>query len=188
MPHSWELAIFIHIVAVAALFGAATIDIVALSMMRRAKTVQELRIWSALAETVEKIFPVPVVLLLLSGGYLVDKMNYSFSDGWIGWSALALLASAPVGYFVNGRRVMAISNAAKGAPDGPLPTELAGLAADPILFGTAHALATGAVGIIWNMTTKPNGLEAFFVIILCYVIGAGSAYPMYQRQQAALKR
>lgn len=187
MPHAWEFAIFIHIVAVAGLFGAATTDIVLLSMMRRAKTVQELRMWSAAAETIERVFPVPVVLLLLSGGYLVDKLNLSFSDGWIGWSALALLATVPIGYFVNARRVMAIGSAAKSAPDGPLPAPLAGQAADPVLFGAAHAMALGAVGIIWNMTTKPNGFEAFIIIVLGYAIGAASAYPMIARQQAILK-
>ncbi len=183
MPHGWELGVFIHILGVFALAGAASTVLLAFAMMRRARTVQEVRVLSALGAMIEKAFPVAAVVLLLSGGYLVNELGWHWSDGWVSWSALALILATGVGALVNGPRMNAIHKAADAAPDGAVPASLSELLHDPILFGSVHTLSLVAVAIIWNMTTKPGGIQAFLVIVLFAAIGAGSAYPTYKRRQ-----
>jgi len=183
MPHGWELGIFIHILGVFAMAGAATTVLLVFSMMRRATTVQEVRVLARLGSLIEKVFPVAAVVLLLSGGYMVNEFDLHWSSGWINLSALALIIATAIGGLVNGPRMTAIHKAADAAPDGPVPANLSGMLNDPILFGSVHALSLVLLAIIWNMTTKPSGIQAFLAIVLLAAIGAGSAYPLYQRQQ-----
>lgn len=186
MPDSWEIAIFIHVVGVFGFGGAAITELFAMTMARRATKVQDVRLWSGLGVIVGPIFPALSLLQLLTGAYLVDKLHYEFSDGWVGWSALALIVATIIGFVINKQRIDAMHAAAEAAPDGPLTPELAAQVMDPILFGSMHALTLTVLGIMWNMTTKPGGFEAFWVIALFAVIGAGSAYPMIKRQQEIL--
>lgn len=69
------------------------------------------------------------------------------------------------------------------APDGQVSAELRDLVNDPILWGTLHAFTLGLFAIIWNMTTKPSDAQAGAVILLGFVLGAASAYPMFMRSR-----
>jgi hypothetical protein len=46
---------------------------------------------------IEKAFPVAAVVLLLSGGYLVNELGWHWSDGWVSWSARACRCLRPCG-------------------------------------------------------------------------------------------
>jgi len=186
MPDSWEIAIFIHVIGVFGFGGAAITELFVMTMARRATKVQDVRLWTGLAAMVGPLFPVLSVFQLLTGAYLVDKLHYEFSDGWVGWSALALITATILGFVINKQRIEAMHAAAEAAPDGPLAPELAAQVTDPILFGCMHALTLTVLGIMWNMTTKPGGIEAVWVIALFAAVGAGSAYPMIKRQKEIL--
>jgi uncharacterized membrane protein len=185
MPHDYEIGIFIHIIGVFALAGASAISFSTFSMMRRAKTVQEVRVWASLGRIISQyqVFPASALVLILSGGFLVDKLRYEWSDGWIGWSLLAVVCSVAVGLALITPRMKAIGMAAGPAPDGPVPAALTDQLNDPILFGAIHGNLMVTLAILWDMSTRPGGIQAFLAIVLLAAIGAGSAYPMYQRQQ-----
>ena len=186
MPHDYEVGLFFHILGVFGIAGGATAFLVCLSLVRRAKTVQELRIAAGAAAIIDKLIPVSALVLLASGGYVVHAEGLDFGSGWINASATALIIAIVVGYLINGRRTESLAKAARAAPDGPVPTALAAKVTDPLLFGTTHALTLMILAIIWNMTTKPGTGEAWTAIILAVVIGAGSAMPMVSRQKAIL--
>jgi len=183
MPDGWEVAIFVHILGVFAMAGGATMFMVLFGMMRRAANVQEVRVLAAVAAVVERAFPAAAVVLLLSGGYIVADRDLHWSSGWINMSALALIIATAIGAVVNRPKTSAVRAAAEAAPDGPVPEDLAAMIADPVLFGAVHALMLVVVAILWNMTTKPGGVQAFLVIAVLAAIGAASAYPRYQRQR-----
>ncbi len=50
MPNSYELALFIHILGVFTVAGALATFVLIIAMMRRAKDVQEVRLWGGIAE------------------------------------------------------------------------------------------------------------------------------------------
>jgi uncharacterized membrane protein len=179
--------LFFHILGVFGIAGAATAFLVVISAMRRAKTVQEVRLLATFGAIIDKLFPVAAIILLVSGAYEVNAANFDFGDGWVNFSATALIVGSIVGYLVNGRRSEALRKAANAAPEGPVPQALSARIHDPWVFGTTHALTLMVLAIIWNMTTKPGDAEAAIVIILAVVIGAGSAMPMVSRRQAILE-
>jgi hypothetical protein len=182
MPTGYDFALFLHLLGVFAIAGAAVTELVCMSMMRRANTVQDIRPWASVGGMIEKIFPVAAIVLLLTGGYMTGKL-WDWGDGWINVSATALIVGAIAGFAIDGRRVDAISSAAETARDGAIPADLAARTHDPILFGTAHALILMLLGIIWNMTTKPGDAQAGIVVVIAVLVGAASAYPMVARQQ-----
>ncbi|MHB8516027.1 MAG: hypothetical protein ACYC9X_11060 [Dehalococcoidia bacterium] len=188
MPDAYHFALFLHLIGVFAIAGAVTTELVCLSMMRRARTAQELRPWTDVGNIIEKVFPVAAFVLLLSGAYMVSKHSTLGWDlGWINVSATALIVGAVADFLLNGRRIGAIQAAAQAAADGPVSPSLAAQVHDPVLFGTAHALTLMLLAIIWNMTTKPGDAQAGIVIVLAVLIGAGSAMPMVARRRAILE-
>ncbi|MBI5285623.1 MAG: DUF2269 family protein [Chloroflexi bacterium] len=188
MPHGWEVAIFVHILGVFAMAGGATMFMVLFGMMRRAANVQEVRVLASVSTVIDKVFPVAAVVLLLSGGYIVSDRDLHWSSGWINVSALALIIMTAIGAVVNHPKTNAVRAAAEAAPDGPVPENLSALIEDPVLFGAVHVVMLVVVAILWNMTTKPGGIQAFLVIAILAAVGAASAYPRYQRQREQARR
>lgn len=187
MPESYEFALFLHLLGVVAMAGASTAFILVLAMMRRSKTVEEVRQWATAGFVVDKVFPGAVILLLVTGIWLVEDIGYEFGDGWINVSMITLILMAIAGGAINTRKIGAIKRAADSASPGALPQVLAAQITDPVLFGTTHALTLGVLAIIWNMTTKPGDAQAGIVVVLAVLVGILSAAPMAMRQQAVLE-
>jgi hypothetical protein len=185
MPHDYEWGLFFHLLGVFALGGAVLVSFATFSMMRRSGTVQELRTWGGLGRILSQYFIIPAAALelLLSGAYLVDKFNLEWTDGWIGWSVIALVAATAVGFAVITPRMKQIGAAVGPAPDGPVPSSITSKLNDPILFGAIHMNLMLAIGIIYNMTTKPGGVGSFLALVILGALGAAAAFPLYQRQQ-----
>lgn len=185
MPSGEEFALFLHILGVFAIAGAAVTELICVSMARRASTVQEVRIWASTGSMIEKVFPAAAIVLLATGGYMVGNSDepFKWSMGWINVSAIALIVGSIVGFAINARRVDAMAEAARSARDGSVPADLAARTHDPVLFGTGHALTLMLLAIIWNMTTKPGDAQAGIVVVIAIVLGVASAYPMVARQQ-----
>jgi hypothetical protein len=185
MPHDYEWGLFFHLIGVFALGGAVFVSFAVFSMMRRASTVQEVRVWAGLGRILSQYFVIPAAALelLLSGAYLLDNVNFDWTDGLIGWSVIALVVATAVGFGVITPRMKEIGMAAGPAPDGPVPAAVTSKLSDPILFGAIHMNLMLALGIIWNMTTKPGGVGSFLALVIFAAIGIAAAYPMYARQQ-----
>jgi uncharacterized membrane protein len=181
MADNYEIALFLHIVGVFGIAGAAVSFWIAMSVMRRIPTVQEMRSWSTLAVWSDRAFPASAVLVILAGAFMVEDVDWGWGTGWINTSLIALILMGAGGGLLMTPRVRKIHEAAAATPDGPVPSEIRDLVNDPILWGTLHAFTLGLFGIIWNMTTKPGDAQSGTVILLAFVLGAASAYPMFLR-------
>lgn len=190
MPDAAEIGLFLHIVGVFGAAGAVTAFVFAASMMRRVNTAGELRVWAGFAAMIENLylFPISALLIFGSGAYLVSKHDHDWGEGWISASMLALIVVAALDLAVDLRKANAIKRSAQDAPEGPLPQVLSAQVTDPVLFGSAHTILLVLLAVIWNMTTEPATLQAYFTIIVAAVIGVGSAAPMVIRQQRVLER
>lgn len=67
----YTLALFVHVLGALALGAANALLLVGLTRARRVSTVEELRLWSRLAEGTGRMFPLAALLLLVPGVYLV---------------------------------------------------------------------------------------------------------------------
>jgi hypothetical protein len=185
MPEGYEFGLFFHLAGVWALGGAMAISFATFSMMRRAKTVQEVRVWGSLGRLMSQYYVLPLtgLWLIVTGAYLVDEFSLEYSDGWVGFSLLAVAGAIANGLLVVTPRMKAIGGEAGPAPDGPVPSGIAEKLADPILFGAIHLNILLVTGILWNMTVKPGSFGALLALVVLGGIGAASAYPMYAKQQ-----
>ena len=186
MPEAEQIAIFIHLVGLAVLAGGMGLEIAIITMMRRAKGVQELRVWAGLGKIIDdfKLMPAAVLVLVLSGGYLVDKAGEEWSEGWISFSLLAVIVATAAGIAVIAPRINSISTTAGAAPDGPVPPAIAGQINDPLLIASIHGNAMLLVAIIWDMSIRPGSLGAILAVVLLAAVGVATAYPAYQQQKA----
>lgn len=183
MPEAAQIGLFVHLVAVLALGAGIGVSIVTLLMMRGAATVQELRFWGGLGKLMSKyqVMPGIALVLLLSGGYLVNELSEEWSEGWIGLSTLGLIAAVAVGLFVVTPRMKAIGMAAAPAPDGPVPSNIAAQVREPLILGAALGNSMTALAIIWNMTIQPGLAGAALAIVLLVGIGWAAAFsPLFR--------
>ena len=185
MAEYYEIALFLHIVGVVGIAGAAVSFWIAMSVLRRIATVEEMRSWTVLAVWSDRAFPVSMVLVILAGIFLVEDGDWGWGTGWMNTSLIALLVMGAAGGMLMTPRVRKINEAAIAAPDGAVPDDIRNLVNDPILWATLHSFTLGLFGILWNMTTKPGDAQAGIIILLAFALGAASAYPMFMRQRQA---
>lgn len=186
MPEGYEIGLFLHLVGVFALGGGVMVSFAVFSMMRRAQTVQEVRVFGSLGRLLAQYYVLPALGLwmILTGGYLVGEFNLEFTDGWILWSLIAVIVAIANGLVNITPRMREIGATAGPAPDGPVTQGITDKLNDPILFGAIHFNLLLTIGITWNMVMSPGFFGSLLALIIFGGIGAGSAYPMYARQQA----
>lgn len=182
MSDTYEIALFFHIVGVFGLAGAAVTFWVGMSVLRRIGTIQEMRSWATLAVWADRGFPAASVLVIIAGAYMVEDI-WSWGDGWINTSLIALIIMGAGGGILMTPRVGAIRRAADIAAPGPVPESVRHLVEDPVLWATLHAFTLGLFAIIWNMTTKPGDAESGVIVLLAFIIGALSALPRAMRSR-----
>ena len=188
MPESYELALFLHILSMLVLAGAVVAVTLLLSLMRRADDIRDVRQFARIATISDKFGPAAIILVVLTGVWMVEDVGFDWGSGWINVSLMIIIVTGVVWGFVITRKLSAISSAADEQADGAPGQVLSVQLNDPILFGTAHAALTTIIAIIWNMTTKPGDAQAGVVVLLAIVAGAASAFPMVARQQRILER
>lgn len=186
MPEAEEIGMFVHFIGLAVLAAGMGLELAIITMMRRAKGARELRIWSGLGQSLDdyKVMPAAVLILILSGGYLVNKVGEEWSEGWIAFSTLAVVIASALGVLVIVPRLRSIGVAAGPTPDGPIPQAVADKVNDPILIAAVYGNAMMAVAIIWNMAIHPGSLGALLTIVVLAAIGVAFAYPAYQKRKA----
>lgn len=173
MADGYEVALFVHILGVVGIAGAAVAFWIAMSVLRRIATVEAMRSWSTLAVWSDRAFPVAALVVIAAGAYMVEDV-WSWGDGWINTSLIALVVMGAGGGLLMTPRVRAIRSAAQAAPDGAVPSDLRNLINDRVLWATLHAFSVGLLAIIWNMTTKPGDAAAGTIIVLAFALGAAS--------------
>jgi hypothetical protein len=188
MPSAdYQWGLFFHLAGVIALACATAITYSTFTMMRRAKTVQEVRIWGTLGRIVAQfqVHPIVALELVLSGAYLVDQFHLDWTTGWILFPLITVFVASANGALIISPRMKAIVMTAGPAPDGPVPPRLTARLHDPVLLAAEHANIMMTVAIVWDMATKPGDTAALLWIVAASAVGVASALPAYQRHQRA---
>jgi hypothetical protein len=180
MPDGYEFALFLHIIGVFGIAGAAVSFWIEMVVMRRIATTQELRSWATVAVWTDRAFPVASILVILAGAYMVEDV-WSWGDGWINTSLIGLIVMAGAGGMLITPRVRKIHQAADCA-DGPMPPDTRALINDPVLWTVLSTFTGGLVAIVWNMTVKPGDAQSGMIILLGFVVGAVAGYLAFGRE------
>ena len=168
----YSVFLFVHFLGVIGLFAAAFVLFKLGTHLRRAATVEEIRIWLGLARSIAPLFPVSAVLLVVTGLHLAGS-GWSFGLPWVVTALVTVLSLLPLGPFLQRPRFMAMGKAAMSADPGPVPLDLARAVSNGQVWTLAYMSWGAAIGLLWTMTQKPNGwVGATAPVIVLAGIGA----------------
>jgi uncharacterized membrane protein len=173
---AYRAVLFLHFITVVVLMSAAIVSRVGVSQLRRARRAEQVAAWMRSLGSLRFIFPVGVVLLYLTGGWLVGQA-FRWTDGWVIVSALSLLAVHVNGSTASATAFRAIGMAMRGLQDGPVPAAAhAPLRAERVWYAV-HANLGIVLGVIWVMVTKPALLPSAGIVLAMTAVGLGVAWP-----------
>jgi hypothetical protein len=170
------VVLFLHISVAIVAFAMAGVLHSALQVFGRARRVEEVRTWAAVAHRIEPLFPVMALLLLGLGVWLVrlgehtdDK--FSFSSGWVLTAIITLVLVEAIGGAVLAPRGKKLNTLIHDAPDGAVTDEIRQAARDPLFWHMAHLTTFGFLGVVFIMAAKPDGAWAPVFPIVGAIIG-----------------
>jgi hypothetical protein len=166
----YHIALFLHVFGALAMFAAAGVVLTGTALLRHAQTVEQLRERAALASSVDKLFPVIIVVILVPAIYMVFAA-WSWTTAWIDTALVLLLLMLPLGPAINGRRLEAIHRAAQAAPSGPLSATLRTQRDDPVLWTSLCIFIGGTSGIVFLMTVKPDLPGSLATVVVALLLG-----------------
>lgn len=178
---AYEFALFVHLLGVVTLFGAIALVETAGVRLRRAASVEHVRLWVGLTRSAAPLFPVALLLVLGSGLFMAADA-WTFTTPWVVVAIVGVVVMGGVGGAVQGRRFGAIGTAAASAGDGSVPPHLRKLIAAPALWVSVFAPDAGTLGIIWTMATKPGWTGAIVAVVGMATVGAIAGYMVTTRR------
>jgi hypothetical protein len=173
----YHIALFLHLIALVAASAAAGLTHFTEGRYRAAATVAEARHWHELTGSVTKVFPIAVVALLATGGFMVgDGGVWSWSAGWVeaGIAGAVLLFVSGGVLGARGRatsRELARLVAEAKAGQAPAPRH------DPLVSVLSWMNTGLAIGVVFVMTTKPSLGGALLVLAVAAAAGAALGAP-----------
>jgi hypothetical protein len=172
----YNAALFLHLLGVVLLVGSVTTTLLTTLRVQTAGSVAELRTLTAVTKRIEAFIAPGMVLIIVSGLYMVSQHGYHgsipWSAGWVDTALFIAVLLSVIGRTVEARDAKrlhaAIDNAADKWPQADL--RKLQLAASPIYsvsFGTSQVVA-----LLYLMTNRP-GLAVS--IAACAIAAAVSA-------------
>lgn len=174
-----DFVLFLHIFVVLCAFALASAIHTAEILMRRAGTIAELRRLSKPGR-LGPAFGVIVLLLFGLGAWLMhlDKKTegFKYSNAFV-WTAIVVLVFLFLtGPTILGRHQKHLEQALEAAVDGPVPVELRALALNPTTLILGNVNTALALGVVFNMATKPGTGGCIAAIVVAGALGAVAGY------------
>ena len=177
----YSISLFLHISGALGLFTGIGIELAALAGLRRATTSTQVREWTTLLGTLRRIVAPSMVLLLATGIHLAIARRAH--EAWLVAGLLGVVAMAGIGRGLIRGRVRAIAQAMTTA-DSSLSPALRDRIHDPVLHVAAWLRVAFGVGIVFDMTVKPDTPLAVAALAVTLAIGAAVASRNGRRSEA----
>ena len=171
---TYRTFLYLHLVSLAIGIGAGAVLLVCLYHLKAAQTLAEAVPWGTVAGKTEKVFPIAIVGLFLTGAYMTHDV-WTWGTGWIVVSLIGLIAIALQGALVGGRTSKQLEQTLHANGPGPLGEDARRMTRHPGLWVTEFTNVGMVLAIMWNMTQKPGTVEAILAIVIGYAVGLGLA-------------
>ena len=171
----YSLVLFLHVGAALALASVPSIDALILFQLRRATSPTRANLWLELWPEVPWIAGGSGLLLLLSGGYLADRMS-----AWtLAWPKVALAVLILIGVLgaVTSRRIRALRRASD-------ESEVFRRREDPILKISLSVRIALMFAAVLLMNAKPQLRESLSIVGAAVVLGLAAAFLIPNRGSA----
>ncbi|HET8656616.1 MAG TPA: hypothetical protein VFL93_13935 [Longimicrobiaceae bacterium] len=179
----YHISLFIHLLALVAAASASSVVHLSEARGRRAASVAEARQWHALTGSTARVFPIAILVLLATGGYMVgDGSAWSWGAGWVDAGLVGIVA-----LFVNGG-VIGARSARIGRALAALGVGEAGKARaalhDPVVANLSWINTGLAIGVVFAMAAKP----ALVGSLSALVVGAAAGLALGLRLERSAAR
>lgn len=156
----YSLVLFVHVVAVLAIFAALSLEALSLFHLRRTATLPEVQLWIEPVPGLPLIAVSSLLVAFLSGIYLTIRMS-AFGGGWPKVTIAALVLAAPLAA-ITGKRIRAIRRTCAVAT--AISPELRGRLQDPLLKISLGIRIAVILGIVLLMGAKPKLWESASIV------------------------
>jgi hypothetical protein len=182
----YETALFLHILGALGFFIALGVFYAAVLGVRRAQTVQSIKLWTSAAASVSRIlFPISFLVIVIAGIYMWVTV-WGEKAPWAGVALIAFIILAVGATFIQGRRMGALGQSAARESDGaPVTGALWTQTHDAVTWVSANASAAFAIGIVYLMTLKPDALGSVIALLIALVVGLVFGFLTQGRPAAA---
>jgi hypothetical protein len=153
--NSYGLVLFFHLAALLAAISTAGVAHFAEGRLAAAETVSVARTWAALLNRAAPVFPLALLVLLVSGAYLVRR-EWRWDSGWVEAGLVGVFLLLANGAGIVRRRNLMLKRELGAAAGGPLTDALRQLTRRDIGAIASWANTGLAVGVVFVMTTKPG--------------------------------
>jgi hypothetical protein len=181
MMTPYSVMLFVHLVAMSGLVSALSLEALALFHLRRAATAADARTWIGLASGLTMLAIGSLVVLLLSGGYLTERMS-AWTLAWPKLPVAVLIAIAASGA-VSGSLLRALRRA--GGSHRVNEAEFRAGRRDPVLTASLGIRIALVVGIVFIVTAKPGLLESLEILGVALILGLVSTVRNWRGGRAA---
>ena len=165
----YDLALFLHLLALLAAVAASTVVHVAMSKLRSARTGGDALQWLGLAHAFSRIFPIALATLLGTGAWMVHG-RWVWGAGFVESGVAGVVILAVSGAVVEGGRARRIAAALAARPADSLE-HAAPLMRDPLWWCTSWGNTGIALAVVLTMVAKPSPAASFAVLAVGLAAG-----------------
>jgi len=178
----YPIAKYLHLLALFIAAGVTAVTKLATGRRVRARTVGEALEWHSVLMGAAKLFPICLLVLAITGGYMLRPLHVGMSSGFVvaGVAGVVWLFASGAFLGIKGGALKGAleAMAAKGA-DQPVPKM-----APPAAVVLLPTINTGiALAVALDMVAKPTSIPIALVIVL---VGAVLGYLAAPKRAAAM--
>lgn len=168
----YQIALFLHILGALGFFIAIGVFYAAVLGVRRARTVESIKLWTRAAAGVSRIlFPLSFLVIVIAGVSMVVTV-WGERAQWAGVALIAYIMLAIAATSLQGRRMAALGQSAASQPDSALVEgALWTQTHDAVIWVAVNASAAFAIGIVYLMTLKPDAIGSVLALLIALVVG-----------------
>ncbi|HEY4216692.1 MAG TPA: hypothetical protein VGM67_06110 [Gemmatimonadaceae bacterium] len=172
----YHITLFVHIMTLVVAAAVTAITKLAVARRARARTVAEVLDWHNVLTSTAKLFPVCLVVFVVSGAYMMSVTHIApWSTGFIvaGLAGVGLLLVSGIYLALKGKALGQVLEAmAKQNPNQPAPRLV-----PPRLVAALPMINTGiALSVAFDMVTKPDSVGvALAIVALGILLGAAGS-------------
>jgi hypothetical protein len=161
--HGYQIALFVHLLALLAAFSASGIVHFAMTRLRDARTGADALQWLGLCHRLSRVFPLALLALVGSGAWMTrDAWTWDtgFVDAGLAGAAFLFVSGA----VVEGGRARRAAKALAALGGAPLGGRAAELVRDRLWWCASWGNTGTALGVVFAMATKPGAAGAFAAV------------------------
>lgn len=180
MSSLFNIVLVLHILGVLALFGAITLELVGILLLRRADTINQVRDVGTVLRRLGAVFGFSSAIILLSGIYMtIIRIQHHESVAWVIVSLVLFIAMGAVGS-MSGEKMGKAMQKVLAEGRGMMTPEVERLLhRNPSQVNAAFG-PWAVAGLVFLMVVKPNVLASVLALVVSMAAGFVTYWQLFK--------